>query len=46
MNYLSSDCHNFLAEMEEQFPDKIFTNFPVFVPGGDSVLYEKMLYEK
>ena len=25
MNYLSSDCHNFLAELVQQFPDKVFS---------------------
>ena len=30
MNYLSSDCHNFLAEMEQQFPDKIFRRLSYF----------------
>ena len=39
MNYLSSDCHNFLAEMEQQFPDKIFR---LLLGGGrGSVLVEE-----
>ena len=26
MNYLSSDCHNFSAEMLQQFPGEVFNH--------------------